>query len=134
VRVVLGGVTIVDTDRSWRVLETSGPPVHYVDRSDVASGVVQPCAGASWCEWKGEASYFDLVTGTTRARRAAWGYETLSPAFAAIAGHVAIYAGRVDACFLGGEPVRAQPGDFYGGWITSVVTGPFKGDPGTIGW
>jgi len=145
--VVLGGVTIVDTDHSWRVLETSSPPVYYVDREDVAPGVLQPCEGASWCEWKGQASYFDLVVGATpagrarplasgtgRARHAAWGYDTPSPAFAAIAGHVAIYAGRVDACFLGGEAVRAQPGDFYGGWLTSRVTGPFKGDPGTLGW
>jgi uncharacterized protein (DUF427 family) len=144
IRVVLDGVTIVDTDHSWRVLETSSPPVYYVDRSDVAPGVLQPGDGASWCEWKGQASYFDLVVGATvalplasragRARRAAWGYHTPNPEFAAIAGHVAIYAGRVDACFLGGEAVRAQPGDFYGGWITSRVTGPFKGDPGTLGW
>ena len=134
IRVVLGGVTVVDTDRSWRVLETASPPVNYLDPADIAPGVLQPCAGESWCEWKGRASYFDLTAGGQAARRAAWCYPDPTPAFAALAGHVAIYAARVDACFLDGEQVRAQPGDFYGGWVTSRVTGPFKGDPGTLGW
>jgi hypothetical protein len=40
----------------------------------------------------------------------------------------------MDACFIGDERVRAQEGDFYGGWITAGVTGPFKGGPGTSGW
>jgi uncharacterized protein (DUF427 family) len=131
---VLGGVTIVDTDRSWRVLETSSPPVHYLDPADFADGVLHPTTGDSWCEWKGRASYLDLAAGAVVAPRAAWYYPSPTAAFAAIAGHVAVYPGRVDACFLDGERVRAQPGDFYGGWITSRVTGPFKGDPGTGGW
>jgi uncharacterized protein (DUF427 family) len=134
IRVVLGCVTIVDTARSWRVLETSSPPAHYLDPADFAAGVLQPCEGTSWCEWKGRASYFDLVAGETVSRQAAWGYATPASAFAALAGHIAIYAGRVDACFLDDEQVLAQAGDFYGGWITSRVTGPFKGDPGTLGW
>jgi len=134
IRVVLGGVTVVETDRSWRVLETASPPVHYIDPVDIAAGVLQPAAGGSWCEWKGQASYFDLVAGGKVASQAAWCYPTPSPNFRAIAGHVAIYPGRVDACFLDGEQVQAQPGNFYGGWITSRVTGPFKGDPGTLGW
>jgi len=132
--VVLGGVTIVETDRSWRVLETSSPPTHYVDPADFADGVLQPCQGDSFCEWKGRATYFDLAAGGSVARRAAWCYRSPNPAFAPLAGCVALYPGRVDACFLDGEQVKAQPGDFYGGWITSRVTGPFKGDPGTLGW
>jgi uncharacterized protein (DUF427 family) len=132
--VVLGGVTIVETDRSWRVLETSSPPAHYLDPADFADGVLQPCSGSSFCEWKGRAAYFDLAAGGTVARRAAWCYPSPNPAFAPLAGWVALYAGRVDACVLDGEQVKAQPGDFYGGWITSRVTGPFKGDPGTLGW
>ncbi len=134
IRLVLGGQTIVDTDRSWRVLETSSPPTHYLDPADFADGVLQPCPGDSWCEWKGRAAYFDLAAGGSVSRRAAWCYPTPSAPFAALAGHVAVYAGRVDACFLDGEQVKAQPGDFYGGWITSHVTGPFKGDAGTLGW
>jgi uncharacterized protein (DUF427 family) len=131
---VLGGVTIVDTDRSWRVLETSSPPVHYLNPGDFLPEVLRPCGGQSWCEWKGQASYFDLAAGAVVARQAAWCYHSPSPGFVDLAGHVAVYPGRVDACFLDGEQVRPQPGDFYGGWITSRVTGPFKGEPGTLGW
>jgi len=134
IRLVLGGVTIVDTARSWRVLETSSPPTYYLDPADFAEGVLRPCPGGSWCEWKGRASYFDLAAGDTMARQAAWCYPTPSAGFEPLAGFVAVYAGRVDACSLDGEQVGAQPGDFYGGWITSRVTGPFKGDPGTLGW
>jgi len=134
IRVVLGGVTIVETECSWRVLETSSPPVYYLDPSLFADGVLRDADGQSWCEWKGRASYFDLVAGPAVARKAAWCYREPTAPFAAIAGWVAVYAGRVDACYLDGEQVQAQPGDFYGGWITSRVTGPFKGDPGTGGW
>jgi uncharacterized protein (DUF427 family) len=134
VRVVLGGVTIAQCAKSWRVLETAGAPVHYLDPRDVLPGVLVATDGESWCEWKGRATYYDLVVPPVVASRAAWCYHDPSPAYAAIAHHVAIYASRVDACFLGDERVEPQPGDFYGGWITSAVTGPFKGGPGSAGW
>jgi uncharacterized protein (DUF427 family) len=132
--VVFGGMTIAESDESWRVTETASPPTYYLDQSVFAAGVVQPGAGDSWCEWKGRASYVDFVVGDTVSRRAGWFYAHPSPRFAPLAGHVAIYPSRVDACFLDGEQVRPQDGDFYGGWITSRVTGPFKGDAGTLGW
>jgi uncharacterized protein (DUF427 family) len=134
IQVVLGGVTIVDTTRSWRVLETASPPTYYLDPADVAPGVVRPCAGESWCEWKGRASYVDLLAGGTVAHQAAWCYPHPNPGYAALTDHLAIYPSKVDGCFVDGEAVRPQDGDFYGGWITSRVTGPFKGDPGTLGW
>ena len=64
----------------------------------------------------------------------AWGYDEPSEPFAPIRGHVAFYASRMDACYVDDELVVAQPGGFYGGWITSDVAGPFKGGPGTRGW
>ena len=54
--------------------------------------------------------------------------------FAALRDHVAVYPGAVDACTVDGEVVRPQPGDFYGGWVTDRVVGPFKGEPGTRCW
>ena len=51
-----------------------------------------------------------------------------------IAGYLAFYASRVDACWVGDERVQPQQGDFYGGWITSNIVGPFKGGAGTRGW
>ena len=134
IRVVLGGVTIVDTNESWRVTETASPPTYYLDPEAFAPGVVRPSTGESWCEWKGRASYVDLVAGETVASRAAWRYLHPDPAYQPLAGHLAIYPSRVDQCYLDGEEVRPQDGDFYGGWITSRVTGPFKGDAGTLGW
>jgi uncharacterized protein (DUF427 family) len=134
VRVVLGGVTIVDSTRSWRVLETWHPPSWYIPAEEFAAGSLVPAAGSSFCEWKGQAAYFDLVGGGKRAGRAAWGYSSPTPGFAPITGHVALYAGRVDGCFVDSEQVRPQEGGFYGGWITSDVEGPFKGAPGTTGW
>jgi uncharacterized protein (DUF427 family) len=134
IRVVLGGFTIVETNESWRVTETASPPTYYLAPAAFVSGVVRPNTGESWCEWKGRASYVDLVAGEKVARRAAWRYLRPSPTYEALAGHLAIYPSRVDTCFLDGEEVRPQDGDFYGGWITSRVTGPFKGDAGTLAW
>ena len=134
VEVVLGGDVIASTTRAVRVLETSSPPVYYLPRDDVAAGVLQPADGATWCEWKGRAVYFDAVCGDVRAERAAWSYPTPTEAFAELQDWLAFYPGRVDACFVDGERVRPQPGRYYGGWITDAIVGPFKGDPGTQDW
>ena len=128
------GVVVADTTSSYRVLETSHPPTYYLPREAFAPGVLRPAEGRSWCEWKGQASYFDLVVADEVITGAAWTYADPSRGFEAIRDHVALYPGRVDRCTVDGEVVVAQPGDFYGGWITSRVTGPFKGGPGTRGW
>lgn len=130
----LGGHVIADSTRSLRVCETSHPPTYYLPTEAFVEGVLQPATGTSDCEWKGKASYFDLVTPERIASRAAWTYPEPSRGFAALADHVAVYPGRVDRCTVDGETVEPQGGDFYGGWITSRVTGPFKGAPGTMGW
>jgi uncharacterized protein (DUF427 family) len=132
--VELGGEVVARTTRGWRVLETSHPPTYYLPQDAFVDGALRPAAGASLCEWKGMASYFDLVVGDVVAPRAAWTYRTPTPGFAAIVDAVAVMPGLVDRCLVDGEVVRAQPGQFYGGWITSRVVGPFKGEPGTLGW
>jgi uncharacterized protein (DUF427 family) len=139
-RVVLGGMTVADTTRGLRVLETSHPPNYYVPVADVRPGALVAVEGASFCEWKGRAGYYDVVATPVEggapvvATRAAWGYDTPSPAFARLRDHVAFYAGPMDACFVDDEMVTPQPGGFYGGWITAGIAGPFKGEPGTRGW
>ena len=126
---------MVDSDRCWRVLETSHPPVYYVPRAELTGKArLEPVAHRTFCEWKGEATYWDLVVGTVWALEAAWSYQRPSPAYAELAGAVAFYPGRVDECRVDGQQVHAQPGDFYGGWITSDTIGPFKGAPGTLDW
>ena len=134
VEILLGGVVVATTTKAYRVLETSHPPTYYVPAHAFAEGVLRPAEGSSFCEWKGQAAYLDLVTPDRTAARAGWTYPSPSPAFAAITDHVAVYPGRVDECRVDGELVRPQAGGFYGGWITSRVTGPFKGEPGTAGW
>jgi uncharacterized protein (DUF427 family) len=129
-----GAVTIADTASAVRVLETSHPPVYYVPRDDVAAGTLEPSSRRSFCEFKGAASYWDLTVGDRRSVDAAWSYEDPSPGFEQLRGMIAFYPGRVDRCLLGDEAVEPQEGDFYGGWITAEISGPFKGGPGSAGW
>ena len=133
-RVVFDGVTVADSERGYRVLETSHPPVYYIPRADIRPDLLEPAAGQSLCEFKGVASYWTLRHGTRAAERVAWSYPEPTAPFAAIKDALAFYASRVDACYVGEERVTAQEGDFYGGWVTSRVVGPFKGGPGTRGW
>jgi uncharacterized protein (DUF427 family) len=134
-RIILGGETIADTTRGFRVLETSHPPVYYLPPEDIVPGSLVPTTRGSFCEWKGRARYWNVRGGgTSEARDAAWSYPTPEPAFAAIRDHVAFYAGLMDACFVDEDRVVPQPGGFYGGWITPDIVGPFKGTPGSWGW
>ena len=134
VRVEHGGLVIAESRRAIRVLETAGAPVWYLPAEDVRFDLLRPVPGQTVCEWKGDASYFDVVVGDDRSRRAAWTYPDPRAGYEPIAGHVAFYAGRVDRATVDGERVRPQPGSFYGGWVTDDVVGPFKGEPGTEGW
>lgn len=129
-----GGVVIADTREALRVLETSHPPVYYLPRSAFAAGVLEPSAGSSFCEYKGGARYLSIRGGTEVAERAAWYYPSPSPGFEQLADRVAVYVGPMDSCEVDGEIVTPQEGGFYGGWISSRVSGPFKGSAGTRGW
>ncbi|MEJ7770492.1 MAG: DUF427 domain-containing protein [Geodermatophilaceae bacterium] len=132
--ITVDGVVIADTSRAWRVCETSHPPVYYVPRGDIAAGILSEGEGSSYCEFKGAATYWSLAVGDRIVPEVGWSYQNPSPAYAAMAGAVAFYPGRVDEATVDGEPVRPQVGGFYGGWITDLVVGPFKGEPGTLGW
>lgn len=133
-RIIFNGEVVADTTAGYRVLETSHPPVYYLPPGDLAQPYLARAPGSSWCEFKGQAIYWSLDVRGRRAENAAWSYPTPSMAFAAIAGHLAFYASKVDECWVGDERVQAQQGDFYGGWITSKIVGPFKGGEGTRGW
>lgn len=132
--VIFGGHTIAITLAAQRVLETSHPPNYYFPPDSVLAGALEPTEHRSFCEWKGVASYFHVVRGDQIAEHAAWTYADPSPGYEALRDHVAFYPQRMEACLVDGELVRAQPGGFYGGWITSRVVGPFKGAPGSSTW
>jgi uncharacterized protein (DUF427 family) len=133
-RVMFNGKTIADTVAGYRVLETSHPPVYYISPENIAQQYLLTAPGSSWCEFKGHAKYWSLDVDGKRAENVAWSYSAPSRAFTDIAGYLAFYASKVDACLVGEEKVQSQQGDFYGGWITSRIVGPFKGSAGTQGW
>jgi uncharacterized protein (DUF427 family) len=135
IEVVHRGISVVDSFRAIRILETSQPPAYYVPRDDVRMDLVFKDKARTYCEWKGAASYYALrLPDGETVFDVAWSYLTPNSAYAAIAGFLAFYAQKVDQCRVDGEVVEPNPGSFYGGWITSKVAGPFKGDPGTEGW
>lgn len=134
-RVVFNGVEIARTPRGFRVLETSHPPVYYFPPEDVRLDLAERhLAPSSFCEWKGSAHYYDFTVAAKTGQKIAWAYDAPTARFADIDGYLAFYAGRVDACFVNDELVTPQPGEFYGGWITKRIVGPFKGGKGTWGW
>ena len=133
-QVIFNGVLVADSSRAWRVLETSHPPGYYISPDDINLNYLHPARGSSWCEWKGQASYYDVIVNEKAAQRATWSYAKPTAAFSPIKDYIAFYAWAMDACLVDGEKARPQPGNFYGGWITDDIVGPFKGEPDSWGW
>lgn len=134
VRVMFAGQTVADSSGALRVLETSHPPTYYIPPQDVRADLLERSARRSFCEFKGEAHYVSLRAGGRVSPDCGWTYPDPTPGFRPLKDHVAFYAGRVDECWVEDERARPQPGGFYGGWVTSDLEGPFKGEPGTEGW
>ena len=134
IQITFNGVTIADTHQAKRVLETSHPPVYYIPLEDIQQTYLIKSLRSTYCEWKGHGAYYSLAVGDKRVDDVAWYYPEPTPAFAAIANYVAFYPAPMDACYVNGEKVEPQPGNFYGGWITSDIVGPFKGSLDTWGW
>ncbi|GGB58426.1 hypothetical protein GCM10011316_33120 [Roseibium aquae] len=133
IQVVFEGRLIVDTLRAFRVIETHHPPTYYIPPADVDC-TLRPMRQRTWCEWKGAASYFDVVVGGKTAPSAAWCYEQPAGAFRPITGYLAFYASKMDRCLVGDAEVNPQAGSFYGGWLTPNLRGTAKGAPGTEHW
>ncbi len=130
VEVRIGECLIAQTTDALRVLETASPPTFYLPRDHVRMDLLMHTDRHSHCEWKGDASYFDIKSGVEIIQQAAWSYEQPLDTFIQIAEYISFYPGRV-TCFVDGERVR--PG-FYGGWITNEIVGPYKGELGTGAW
>ena len=126
------GIVIASSTKSYRVLETASPPAFYLPPQAVDGSHLVKARGSSWCEWKGPATYWALTSDPNHTP-VGWSYDDPHPDFEMIRGYLSFYPGRV-ACYVDGERVRPQPGEFYGGWITSEVVGPFKGTPGSGHW
>ena len=111
-RVIVDGEVLADTTRGFRVLETAGAPVYYFPSTDVRMDRLVASAHQSVCEWKGDASYYRYAAGDRAIENVAWFYPDPKPGFESIRDHLA----------------------FYGGWVTSRIVGPIKGEPGSHGW
>jgi len=133
-KIIFNDSVIAETNRAFRVLETSHPPVYYFPPEDIRMEFLTKAGGSSFCEWKGAAGYYDLQAGSRIVKNAAWFYSNPTGKFAAIKDYLAFYPSKMDACFVDDERVQSQEGDFYGGWITAEIVGPFKGGTGTWGW
>ena len=134
IRAVVDGITIADSTRALRVLETAGPPVYYITPDDIRMDLLRPSDHRSVCEWKGNATYWSLALNGREVPDIAWSYPDPSPGYEAMRDHLAFYARALDEAWVGDERATPQPGRFYGGWITSRVVGPFKGGPDSFGW
>jgi uncharacterized protein (DUF427 family) len=128
-----GRLTIADSIKTYRVLETAGPPTFYLPPRDVRVELLEPFPGSSVCEWKGTAQYWSLRASAPARQAVGWCYPSANPPYELISGYFSFYPGRVE-CFVDNQRVRPQPGFFYGGWVTDEIAGPWKGAPGTERW
>ena len=135
IKIEINKILLANSNQSYRILETSHPPVYYIPPADLKMEFLNPKMGkSSFCEFKGMAIYWDIVVNDRTVQNAAWSYPNPNHAFLVIKDYLAFYPSKVDACYVNDEKVQAQEGDFYGGWITKEIVGPFKGGPGTWGW
>ncbi|MEM7757907.1 MAG: DUF427 domain-containing protein [Cyanobacteria bacterium P01_A01_bin.40] len=135
IEIVFNQVKIADSYHAYRVLETSHPPVYYISPQDIQMEYLESVvSGRSFCEWKGLAGYYNLQVKEKRVINAAWYYPQPTAEFMPIKDYIAFYPSKMDSCYVDGELVKAQAGDFYGGWITQDIVGPFKGEAGSWGW
>lgn len=133
IQVRLGELIIADSNRAYRVLETSHPPVYYLPPADIRMELLEATARETYCEFKGRARYWTLRTRDTVLANVAWSYPDPTSSFFTIRGYLAFYLEPLEG-FVDGEKAKPQPGRFYGGWITQGIVGPFKGGPGSSGW
>ncbi|MEH2265916.1 DUF427 domain-containing protein [Nostoc sp.] len=134
IRIIVNSIVLAETSKAKRVIETSHPPSYYLPSEDIKLEYLIETPKKTWCEWKGKCQYYDISVGDRYINNAVWRYFDPSPDFVTIQEYYAFYPSLMDACYVNDELVMSQPGDFYGGWITTDIVGPFKGNPGTMGW
>lgn len=134
VRIIFAGKVVAETHRAALVKETSHPPVYFIPPEDVDGEFLRPSRKSTYCEWKGQAVYYDVVVGDKILKNVAFSYPSPNERFESIRRWISFYADPMDEVTVNGEQVTPQDGEFYSGWITKEVVGPFKGGPGTWGW
>jgi uncharacterized protein (DUF427 family) len=133
-KIICQGIVLAETNRGKRVLETSHPPTYYFPPEDIKLEYLIETPKKNICEWKGRYQYYDVKIGDPLIKYAAWRYFEPTANFVEIQTYYGFVAALMDDCYVNDERVTPQSGDFYGGWITADIVGPFKGEPGTWGW
>ena len=95
--VTVAGKVVADTRRALTLQESTYPAVQYIPIDDVDRSLLERTATATYCPFKGDASYYSIPVGGERSVDAIWVYETPYPAVAEIKDHVAFYPDRVDS-------------------------------------
>jgi len=140
IRIGEEGPVILESTSAVQVCETSHPPTWYFPKADVQMGHLRRLGGNTFCEFKGTASYYDIMSSPTGANskespllpQGAWTYDRTETS--EIEGRLAFYLRPPLVAYVDGKRATPQQGDFYGGWITDDVVGPFKGGPGSRYW
>ncbi|NES20567.1 MAG: DUF427 domain-containing protein [Symploca sp. SIO3E6] len=134
IKVIFNDVVLAQTQRAKRVLETSHPPSYYIPAEDIKLEYLTETSRKTFCEWKGWCLHYKVSVGQKQVNYGAWRYFKPSPNFVSIQEYYSFYPRLMDACYVDDELVIPQAGNIYAGWITSDIVGPFKGEPGTMGW
>jgi len=134
VEIWFAGVRIAKSQRTVRVLETSHPPTYYIPKADVETVYLSPSPRRTMCEFKGQSHFYTVSVDGRSARNAVWEYPEPQSGYEALKDHLCFYPSLMERCLVNGEAVTPQEGDFYGGWITRRIVGPYKGGAGTWGW
>ena len=95
VSVHAGGRVLADTTAALRLQEADYPPVFYIPIGDVDRSLLRRSDTHTHCPYKGDASYYDLVTDDGTISDAIWTYEQPYDAVGQIAEHLAFYRDRV---------------------------------------
>jgi uncharacterized protein (DUF427 family) len=134
VEIYFNNTLIVNSVSTIRLLETSHPPVYYIPKKDIKMEYLKITSRISFCEYKGLATYYTITINDSIAENSVWTYENLPEDYLPLKDHYAFYPALMESCLVDGELIKPQEGDYYGGWITSNIQGPFKGSPGTSHW
>ena len=125
------GVEIARTIKAIRICETASPPTYYIPQIDINMECLVQVPGASFCEWKGMASYWSVMVNGEQLTKVGWSYKSPNEAFNDIKDHIAFYA-KPMLCTIDNEEVLPQDkSGFYGGWVTKEIVGPWKGGDDT---
>lgn len=126
IRVVFNSIEIAKSNNAKVVLERAHPPVYYIPQKDIKMEYLTKTERRTLCEFKGYAEYFNIIIENKSELYAAWTYPNPTESYTEIKDYIAFYPSKMDECYVGAEKIKAQESDFYGGWITSDVEGPFK--------